>query len=166
MAACGGPKPEPAVPEDVLRVESSVATSASGDAATPTSVDDDRTPFDDEAAQIVLKRGTRKAQECPKVAVGTPIGEGTIEVVFDGPSGQIAEVDLGSHFGGANEDGRACLRNAFVGEIIPNFTGNKKLSYALVITAPVAEKGGEPGKGKGKGKGAGKSKGKPAKDSP
>ncbi len=137
LAACGTTKPQPSDPSDATGTSvPTLDASASGDASGTTAVAEEETPIDEEAAQIVLKRGARKAQECPKVVPGAPTGEGTIEATFDGPSGRIVEVDLGSHFGSANEQAQGCFKNAFVGEIIPNFTGKKKLPFTLNVAEP------------------------------
>lgn len=96
--------------------------------------------FDEEAAQIVLKRGARKVGDCAKE--GAVSGEGEITAIFDGPKGRIVDVDLGYTFGDGSERGQTCIKNAFIGEIIPPFEGQKKMPWKISI-ADAPEEGGE-----------------------
>lgn len=96
--------------------------------------------FDEEAAQIVLKRGARKVGDCAKE--GAVSGEGEITAIFDGPKGRIVDVELGYTFGDGSERGQKCIKNAFIGEIIPPFDGTKKMPWKISIVE-AAEEGGE-----------------------
>ncbi|HHH11376.1 MAG TPA: hypothetical protein ENK23_04810 [Sorangium sp.] len=88
--------------------------------------------FDEEAAQVVLKRGARKAQNCPKTAKA-PEGEGEILAVFDGPKGRIVDVELPYLWMDAPDIAQACIKKAFIGEIIPPFEGTKKVPFELKV---------------------------------
>ncbi len=87
--------------------------------------------FDEEAAKIVLKRGARKVSDCLKE--GAVEGEGEITAIFDGPKGRIVDVELGYTFEDGTDRGQSCVKNAFIGEIIPPFEGTKKMPWAIVI---------------------------------
>lgn len=89
--------------------------------------------FDEEAAQLVLKRGARKAQNCP-ATTKAPKGEGEILAVFDGPKGRIVDVELPYLWMDAPDEAQACIKKAFIGEIIPPFEGTKKVPFELTVT--------------------------------
>ena len=89
--------------------------------------------FDEEQSKVVLKRGERKAVECAKVIKDVPKGEGTVEVTFDGTKGQVADVSVGSLFSSASEQAQTCIKNAFMGEFIPPFTGKKTVTYSFTM---------------------------------
>jgi hypothetical protein len=104
-------------------------------------IDDGSLKFDEESAKVLLKRGGRKAQNCPNVVPDTPLDESSIEVVFDGTKGRVVDVDLStSSFSGASEQAQQCIKNAFVGEILPPFDGKKVMSYTLKIEKAVEKK--------------------------
>jgi hypothetical protein len=114
----------------------------------------DTSGFDKDMADMVLERGRKQAVQCPTVVPATPTGEGEIEIVFDGPSGKVVEVVLGTTFAAGSADGQSCLKNAFLGQIVTRFEGKKKVSYTLNVPAPpppekgaktpgAAEKGGK-----------------------
>jgi hypothetical protein len=89
--------------------------------------------FDEQQAQVVLKRGARKAVECAKVIKDIPKGEGTVEVTFDGTKGQVGEVSVGSPFSTGPEQGQQCIKNAFSGEFIPPFPGKKTVPFTFTM---------------------------------
>lgn len=93
--------------------------------------------FDEEAATIVLKRGARKVSDCVKE--GAVSGEGEITAVFDGPKGRIVDVELGYTFADGSERGQSCIKNAFIGEIIPPFEGTKKMPWKITVSAGAEE---------------------------
>ena len=104
-------------------------------------IDDGRKEFDQDAADIVLKRGARKVAECTKHAGAEP-GEGEIQATFDGEKGRITEVELPSMWADAPTKAQKCIKNAFIGEYVPPFEGgNKTLPFNIVIPEPGAEKG-------------------------
>ena len=87
--------------------------------------------FDEEAAKIVLKRGARKVGDCVKE--GAVTGEGEITAIFDGPKGRIVDVELGYTFEDGTDRGKQCIKNAFIGEIIPPFEGKKNMPWNITI---------------------------------
>jgi hypothetical protein len=103
-------------------------------------IDDGRKEFDQEAADVVLKRGARKVAECAKTSKAEP-GEGEIQATFDGEKGRITEVELPSYWAEASAGAQKCIKNAFVGEYVPPFEGgNKTLPFTITIPEPGAEK--------------------------
>jgi hypothetical protein len=104
-------------------------------------IDDGSLKFDEEAAKVVLKRGGRKAQNCPNVVPDTPLEESDIDVVFDGTKGRVVDVDLStSSFSGASEQAQKCIKNSFIGEILPPFDGKKVMPFTLKIEKTDAKK--------------------------
>ena len=109
----------------------------------------DPSGFDPDMAKIVLERARRQAVQCPAVAKDTPVGEGEIEVVIDGRTGKIIEVMLGTTFTAGSPTGQACLKNAFIGQIVTPFQGRKTVPFTLNIpAAPAPEKDPKTGKKK------------------
>ena len=96
----------------------------------------DPSGFDADMSKTILERARKQAVQCPNVVKDTPTGEGDITVVFDGPSGRIVEVNLGSTFSGGSATGQDCIKNAFIGQIVTRFEGKKKVTYALKIAPP------------------------------
>jgi len=89
--------------------------------------------FDEEAAQNVMRRAAEQAKDCPSVAPDVPRGEGDVEVVFDGPKGTIVDVRLGALFSSGSNQAQRCIKNAFIGQIIPPFKGTRTVSYTVSI---------------------------------
>lgn len=90
--------------------------------------------FDEVMGDMILKRGARKAQQCATAGEKPPKGKGSVDVVFDGNKGRIVDVKITDTFGGASDDGLNCIRNAFVGEIVPPFKGGSKVvPYTLEL---------------------------------
>jgi hypothetical protein len=98
--------------------------------------------FDNDMAKIVLERARKQAVQCPSVVKETPTGEGDIEIEFDGKSGRIVNVNLGMVFAAGSTTGQACLKNAFLGQIVTRFEGKKTLSFSLKI-APLDKSAGK-----------------------
>jgi hypothetical protein len=97
-------------------------------------VDPDLIEFDEEQAQVVLKRGAKKATECAKVTEGAPSGEVDVEVIFDGKTGQIIEVIPGTGINSAEDDNATnCIKRSFMGEIIPPFKGRKNVTHSFTM---------------------------------
>ncbi|MBW2527506.1 MAG: hypothetical protein JRI23_25215 [Deltaproteobacteria bacterium] len=96
-------------------------------------VDPDLIEFDEEAANVVLKRGAKKATECAKVTEGAPSGEVDIEAIFDGKTGQIIDVIPGTGMSGADDNATNCIKRAFIGEIIPPFKGRKNVTHTFTM---------------------------------
>ena len=128
-AACGTDKPAKSPidkPKEPELTDAEVAASLA---------EDEGLPFDEEQAQVVLKRGDRKARNCSTVATDAPTGEGELEVVFDGPKGRIVDVKIGYNFQGSGDNALQCIKNAYIGEIIPPFDGTKTVTHSLDMSA-------------------------------
>lgn len=97
--------------------------------------EDETLQFDEEAAKVVLERSRRKAVNCASVAPDTPQTEGDVYVQFDGPKGRSVSVKLSVDFQVGSEQGQQCIKNAFLGEIIPPFEGTKTVTYRLDLTS-------------------------------
>lgn len=78
---------------------------------------------EDQRAQIevALRRGADKAAQCPSVVADAPTGSGEVQVTFDGVKGRAVDVEVGAPFGGTSAE--ACIKRAFVGEIVLPFDG-------------------------------------------
>ena len=128
--ACSGQKP-PASAEDVA-----AETPTLTDTSPEDDVEDEEegSSFDEEAVKIVLERSRRKAVNCASVAPDTPQTEGEIYIEFDGPKGRSVDVKLSVDFQVGSEQGQRCIKNAFLGEIIPPFEGKKTVTYRLDLT--------------------------------
>ncbi len=136
VAACGGAKkgsidePEPA-PKSMKEKEAEVTESDIAEVMA------DGAQYDEEFGERVLKRGARKAQECS--GMDAPTGDGEVTVVFDGEKGRVVDVELSYIYEGASEAAQKCIKNAFIGEMIPPFEGNKKVPYTIHIPEKGAE---------------------------
>ena len=130
--SCGGTTKTPEDPSEA----SDASTTEPTLTETPTEEpDDDALEFDEKAAETVLKRSERKVKQCASVVTDMPTGEGDVEVVFDGPKGRVVEVKIGYAFSDASRQAKQCIKNAFIGEIIPPFTGQKTVTYSFTLTA-------------------------------
>jgi len=96
--------------------------------------DDGGLQFDTEQAEVVLKRGDRKARHCKNVVPNAPTGSDEIDVYFDGPKGRIVDVKVGIAFQ-EPLDAMNCIKNAYLGEIIPPFDGKKTVTHVLDMSA-------------------------------
>jgi hypothetical protein len=85
-----------------------------------------------------MKRGARKVNDCVKE--GAVTGEGEITAIFDGPKGKIVDVELGYTFDDGSDRGKSCIKNAFIGEIIPPFEGKKEFPWTIKIEEAGEEK--------------------------
>jgi hypothetical protein len=134
LMSCGGDKKPARDPGDEpIGGEPALDDTGSGhgDVGEP---DSDLPEFDEEAAKGVLVRSERKAQQCVAVVPDMPTGEGSVEVVFDGPKGRTVEVELGYPFSGGGDAAASCIKNAFLGEIIPPFKGgSRKVSHRFTL---------------------------------
>ena len=109
---------------------------------------EDPSGFDADMAKTMIERARKQAVQCPNVAKDTPVGEGEITLTWDGKTGKIADVDLGSNFTRGSKTGQDCLKAAFVGQMVTNFQGQKKQKYTLTVPPPAAEKDDAKGKKK------------------
>ncbi|MEZ4306494.1 MAG: hypothetical protein R3F14_00380 [Polyangiaceae bacterium] len=74
-----------------------------------------------EQMELVLKRGAKKAENCSESVPDGKGGEGQVGVLFDGQKGRITDVTVGAPWAGTSME--ACIKRAFVGEIIVPFEG-------------------------------------------
>ena len=132
LAGCGKPK-QAGEAKDPSSGESPTKWEAGPGEVPDSEVGGNAGKFDDEQAQVVLKRGARKAAECSKVIKDIPKGEGSVEVTFDGAKGQVSDVSVGSPFSTASDQGQKCIQNAFSGEFIPPFTGKKTVPFTFTM---------------------------------
>jgi hypothetical protein len=84
--------------------------------------------------EIALRRGGEKAANCPEVVPDSPTGEGEVKVVFDGQKGRATDVVVGPPFAGTPAE--ACIKRAFIGEIIVPFDGEPlEVPYSVKLPA-------------------------------
>ena len=131
MMSCAGGNKEPKDPSEASDVDTSEPTLTDAPIDEP---DEAGLEFDEQAAETVLKRGERKVKQCSSVVADMPTGEGELEVVFDGPKGRVVEVKIGYAFADSTQQAKQCIKNAFIGEIIPPFTGQKTVTYNITLT--------------------------------
>jgi hypothetical protein len=129
VTACGGAENSAKTADSAGITEETDSTEAIDDGS-----EDDVLKFDEEAAEIVLERSRRKAVHCSSVAPETPQTEGEVYVTFDGPKGRSVEVKLSVDFQVGSDQGQQCIKNAFMGEYIPPFEGNKTITYKLDLS--------------------------------
>lgn len=134
VVGCGPPKqagesntPSTDPDDDVAGVD------VSEEELEPTVIEPDMIEFDEEAAQVVLKRGANKARECSKVTEGVPSGEVEVEAIFDGKTGQIIDVIPGMGLSSADDNALNCIKRSFLGEIIPPFKGRKNVTHTFEL---------------------------------
>lgn len=75
-----------------------------------------------EQMELVLKRGSKKAEQCSESVPDGKGGAGEVKVLFDGQKGRITEVTVGPPWAGTSME--ACIKRSFVGEIILPFEGD------------------------------------------
>ncbi len=78
-------------------------------------------PEQKQQMEVALRRGGDKAANCAEVVADAPSGEGEVKVVFDGQKGRVTDVIVGAPFAGTPAE--ACIKRAFVGEIVLPFEG-------------------------------------------
>ncbi|XXY53786.1 hypothetical protein WME91_21875 [Sorangium sp. So ce269] len=87
--------------------------------------------------EIALRRGGDKASNCAEVVPNAPTGEGEVKVVFDGQKGRVTDVLVGPPFAGTPAE--ACVKRAFVGEIVLPFEGEPlEVPYTVKLPAKKA----------------------------
>ena len=137
LAGCSGPQPrqvgDPKAADDVPKEDKSdIDQPELGQPSNP-DIATGEGKFDEEAANIVLNRGAKKAAECGKVNTDIPKGEGSVDVVFDGAKGRVVDVSLGGSYTSASALSQQCLKNSFLGEIVPPFRGTKTMPFTVKI---------------------------------
>jgi len=140
VVACGGGSSSDGGKWPETKPYQPSSSGTSGDDDDENLIDDGTLKFDEEQANILLKRGATNAADCAQTA-GTPTGEGDITVTFDGVKGRIVEVDVGYFWADAPDQARSCIRKSFIGGILPPFDGgNKDITYTLTIPEPTEDK--------------------------
>ncbi|WP_437588052.1 hypothetical protein [Sorangium sp. So ce1000] len=143
-AACSGAKPKQAgedynfdqAPSDVA----APAETGSSDAEAGASSESGSGLNADQKKQmeIALRRGGDKAANCAEVVSNAPTGEGEVKVVFDGQKGRVTDVLVGPPFAGTPAE--ACVKRAFVGEIVLPFEGDP-LEVPYTVKLPSKKSG-------------------------
>jgi hypothetical protein len=137
-AACSGAKPKqageennfdlppPAPAEEASTQESGSPQEAGG-----------LNPDQKKQMEIALHRGGEKAKNCAEVVPDAPAGEGEVKVIFDGQKGRVTDVLVGPPFAGTPVE--ACLKRAFVGEIVMPFEGDPlEVPYSIKLPGKAA----------------------------
>jgi hypothetical protein len=126
LAACGGSNEPP--PKDPSSIEAILANpteatdaESSHTEASPKASGSRLNTAQKEQMEIALRRGEAKAAQCPDVVPNSPTGEGEVQVVFDGEKGKVIDAIVGPPFAGT--PAAACVKRAFVNEIIVPFDG-------------------------------------------
>jgi hypothetical protein len=155
VAGCGGSNEPP--PKDPNSIEALMSTPApSPTDAAPADVagkpDESSSRLNKpqkEQMEIALRRGETKAAQCPDVVPGMPTGEGEVEVVFDGQKGRVTDVKVNAPFAGTPAE--ACIKRAFVDEIIVPFDGDP-ITVPFTVKIPAKAAAATPDKKPVKGK--------------
>ncbi|WP_437810296.1 hypothetical protein [Sorangium sp. So ce1078] len=144
-AACSGAKPKQAGEDynfdQAYSDEAAPAETGSSDAPeTSASPDSGGGLNADQKKQmeIALRRGGDKAANCAEVVPSAPTGEGEVKVVFDGQKGRVTDVLVGPPFAGTPVE--ACVKRAFVGEIVLPFEG-EPLEVPYTVKLPSKKSG-------------------------
>jgi hypothetical protein len=82
--------------------------------------------FDDNQADLELKRATRSAETCPDVVTGdkVPSGKTSVIVTF-ALDGSVASATIGPPFDGTRLGD--CVLNAYTAVIVPPYSGERKV---------------------------------------
>jgi hypothetical protein len=91
--------------------------------------------------KVALRRGGDKAKNCNAVTNSAIVGEGEVQVVFDGTMGKAVDAQVGAPFAGTGVE--ACIKQAFVDEIVLPFEGKLTVPYTVKlekVAAPVDPK--------------------------
>lgn len=125
LVACGAPQTEDdGIPMTSMTFDGTSPRPAA-DASTGTGSDAGAASElnDDQQAQIkaILKRGGDQAKNCNAVTSSNVIGEGEVQVVFDGTAGKVVDVQVGSPFAGTGVE--ECVKQSWIGQIILPFEG-------------------------------------------
>ena len=149
---CGGP-PKQANSEDEFGKSDTAATppSSGGDssASTPTGTGDSSAPASGDSGggrlnkdqegmiAVALRRGRDKAMNCSEVVPNSPSGDANVKVTFDGKKGRSVDASVDAPFAGTPIE--ACIKRAFIGEIVLPFDGgNLDRSTTVKIAAKSA----------------------------
>ncbi len=92
---------------------------------------DEKKPFDDNQAEVELKRAARSAETCGGVVEGGPRGTASIHIVF-GNNGHVKESSIEAPF--ADTAVGACVLRAMDAVIVPAFDGpDKSMTWTLDV---------------------------------
>jgi hypothetical protein len=132
LVACGGKKRPADEPGPKKQEEIS-------DSEVERYLEESRVGIDEEAAKIALDRGGRKVAQCGESS-DAPVSSGDVTVVFDGTKGRVTEVELGMGWPSSlSERAQDCIKNAFLGEIVPPFEGEERKVYSVEIPEKAPE---------------------------
>jgi hypothetical protein len=152
-AACAGSQTTPNGEEkagETATPASSASASASADEpppkwnSKPSPKEDPLTEDQKAQMEIALRRGGDKAANCASVVADAKPGEGEVKVTFDGKKGRATDVAVGAPWAGTPTE--ACIKRAFIGEIIVPFEGELEVPYTVKIGGK-AEPAKDPKKG-------------------
>lgn len=91
-------------------------------------------PEQKQQMEVALRRGGDKAANCTEVVPDAPTGEGEVKVVFDGQKGRATDVIVGPPWAGTPAE--ACIKRAFIGEIVLPFEGEPlEVPYTIKLPA-------------------------------
>lgn len=134
LTACGGGKSKPAEePGSDKPMEADIT-----DEEVEEYLEESKVKLDQEAAKIALDRGARKVKQCRETAE-VPPGEGDVEVVFDGTKGRVTDVILGPEWMTLPDRAQTCIKKSYVGEIVPPFDGEEKLTTTVKVLSKAEE---------------------------
>ena len=139
LAGCSGKPPKQAGDENNFEQTPTATTAAaeappSGGDPGPSGGENKSGLNEEQQAQmmIALKRGGEKASKCAEGGPDAPGGEGEVKVLFDGKKGRVTEATVGPPFAGTPVE--ACIKRAFVGEIVLPFDGDpKEVPYSVKL---------------------------------
>ncbi len=153
LTGCGGDQSKADDPNSV----EALLKGGAAPSATPSGDGEDKPKWSDKASnkatdeelneaqktqmEIALRRGGDKAANCASVVPDSAKGDGEVKVTFNGKKGRATDVAVGAPWAGT--DAEACIKRAFVGEIIVPFEGELEVPY----TVHVGPKGGDTDKG-------------------
>lgn len=96
--------------------------------------------FDDNQAELELKRATRSAETCPEVVTGdkVPHGKTSVTITF-GLDGSVAEASIPPPYEGTRLGD--CALNAYQAVIVPPYSGERKVvTWDVNLEAPKVSK--------------------------
>jgi len=156
-AGCGASQPKQSGDENNFEsTPTGSATAAAesspkwSDKASNKEKDDDLNEAQKTQMEIALRRGGDKAANCPSVVPNAVKGEGEVKVTFNGKKGRATDVSVGPPWAGT--DAEACIKRAFVGEIIVPFDGELEVPYTITLGPKAGSADADKAKGKDKDK--------------
>ncbi len=83
--------------------------------------------------EVALRRGGDKSAHCFGVAEGAVAGKGEVKVTFDGKKGHTVDATVPAPWAGTPAE--ACIKRAFIGEMLVPFDGTLEVPYAIELGA-------------------------------